>query len=67
LQTLIRSGQVRYFLLSGGGGFGGGPGGGSNQQLVQWVEAHGTVVAASAYGGTGAGGQLYEVSSAAAG
>ncbi|HEY7832165.1 MAG TPA: glycosyltransferase family 39 protein [Ktedonobacterales bacterium] len=73
LRALIRSGQVRYFLLSGGGGVGGGGfgsgpgGGGSNQQLVQWVEAHGTVVAASAYGGTGAAGQLYEVSSAAAG
>jgi 4-amino-4-deoxy-L-arabinose transferase-like glycosyltransferase len=67
LQALIRSGQVRYFLLSGRDGGFGGPGSSGNAQLVQWVEAHGTLVAASAYGAVAASaGQLYVVSSAAA-
>jgi 4-amino-4-deoxy-L-arabinose transferase-like glycosyltransferase len=67
LKALIRSGQVKYFLLMGGAGGAGGAGGGSsNSQLVQWVEANGTLISASAYGGS-AGGQLYYVSPSAAG
>jgi 4-amino-4-deoxy-L-arabinose transferase-like glycosyltransferase len=64
LKALIRSGQVKYFLLSGGGF--GGPGGSGNSRLVQWIEANGTLISASAYGGS-AGGQLYYVSLSAAG
>ena len=59
LQTLVRAGQVRYFLLAGGGaGFGGGGAGSSNSQLVQWIEAHATLVSVG-------GVQLYAISSAA--
>jgi 4-amino-4-deoxy-L-arabinose transferase-like glycosyltransferase len=58
LRALIRAGQVRYFLVSGGGGFGGPGGASANSQLIQWIEAHGTVVPASAYGGTTPGGSL---------
>jgi hypothetical protein len=46
-------------LLSGDGGFGGLGGDSSNSQLVQWVQAHGTLISV---GGT----QLYYVSRAAA-
>jgi 4-amino-4-deoxy-L-arabinose transferase-like glycosyltransferase len=64
LQQLIRSGQLKYFLLSGGGA--GGPGGSGNSALIAWVESHGTVVPSSDYGGA-AGGTLYLVTSSAAG
>jgi 4-amino-4-deoxy-L-arabinose transferase-like glycosyltransferase len=57
LKTLIREGQVKYFLL-GGGGFGGG----GNSALVQWIEANTSQVPASAYGGSS--GTLYVVTSA---
>ena len=46
-----------------GGGFGGGPGGSSRSTVAAvdaWVEAHGTEVSSSAYGGSG-GGTLYLV------
>ena len=59
LQTLVRAGQVRYFLLAGGGaGFGGGGAGSGNSQLAQWIEAHATLVSVG-------GVQLYMISSAA--
>ena len=68
LQTLIKEGKVRYFLLNGGNtranGSGsvitvGGPNGSSNSAVV-WVEQNCTTVAASAWqpsgGSTSAGG-----------
>ena len=63
LQSLVASGQVRYFLLSGAG-FGGPGGGSSNSALTQWVTSACSTVSASAYGGSsgngpGSGGQLY--------
>ena len=62
LKTLIRQGQVRYFLAGGGGGgFGGGAG---NAQLVQWIEANFSQVSASAIGGSSTGAQLYVVTAA---
>ena len=57
LQTVIREGQVHYFVLSGGGF--GGIGGSGNSLLTQWIDSHGTVVTV---GGT----VVYYVSSAAA-
>lgn len=57
LQTLIREGQVHYFVLSGGGF--GGIGGSGNSLLTQWIDSHGTVVTV---GGT----VVYYVSIAAA-
>ncbi|MGH2517496.1 MAG: hypothetical protein ACRDHP_17740, partial [Ktedonobacterales bacterium] len=65
LKALIRAGTVRYFLLSGGSGpGGGGPGGSGNAQLTQWITANCAQVAASAYGGSSADGQLYVCTSA---
>jgi 4-amino-4-deoxy-L-arabinose transferase-like glycosyltransferase len=66
LKTLIREGQVKYFLLSGRGGSFGGSG---NSQLVQWIEANCSQVASNAYGGSSAagdfgGGSLYACTSA---
>jgi 4-amino-4-deoxy-L-arabinose transferase-like glycosyltransferase len=57
LQALVSSGQVHYVLLGGGGG---GPGGNqagnaSRSAIEQWVTATGTVVPASAYGGSSSG------------
>jgi 4-amino-4-deoxy-L-arabinose transferase-like glycosyltransferase len=66
LEAMVRTGTIRYFLLDGaGGGFGGAGGTGGNAQLVQWIEANCTQVAASAYGGSSTGGgTLYVCSSA---
>jgi 4-amino-4-deoxy-L-arabinose transferase-like glycosyltransferase len=64
---LVAQGKVHYVLVGGGGGgpggAGGGPGGGSStgSSVLAWVEAHGTKVPASAYGGSSAGGTLYRV------
>ena len=68
LQALVRAGTVRYFLLDGGGfgglsGGGGGAGGG-NAQLTQWVTSSCAQVSTSDYGGSGAGGSLYDCASA---
>jgi hypothetical protein len=52
LQALVRSGQVRYFLL-GGGGFGGPGGGANNSALTAWVQANCQAVSASAAGTSG--------------
>jgi 4-amino-4-deoxy-L-arabinose transferase-like glycosyltransferase len=65
LRQLIRSGQLKYFLLAGGGS--GGPSGSGNGVLIAWIEAHGTVVSASMYGATSADGTLYLVTPSAAG
>jgi 4-amino-4-deoxy-L-arabinose transferase-like glycosyltransferase len=64
LARLVANGTVQYFLVQSGGM-------GGNSSLMQWVQAHGTVVPASQYetSSTGtAGGQttLYYVSSSAA-
>ena len=67
LAALVKSGQVKYFLLSSFGG--GGSGGGSQSALVTWIEQHSTVVPSSQWqssstsnssGGFGGGEQLYE-------
>jgi 4-amino-4-deoxy-L-arabinose transferase-like glycosyltransferase len=73
LQALVATRQVRYILLGGGGP------GGSNSEITSWVQAHGTAVDASAYGGQSGsatrggfggpggfgGGTLYDLSGAA--
>jgi 4-amino-4-deoxy-L-arabinose transferase-like glycosyltransferase len=74
LAKLVASGRVHYFLVQSGG-MGGMGGGGNNSALMQWVQAHGTVVPTSQYkgsststsGGFGQGATLYYVSSSAAG
>lgn len=52
LQTLVREGQIRYFLLGGGGGPGGsgGSGGSRNSAVEQWVTSNCTTVTDSAAG-----------------
>ncbi|HET8905402.1 MAG TPA: glycosyltransferase family 39 protein [Ktedonobacterales bacterium] len=66
LEAMVRSGTIRYFLLDGAGsGFGGAGGTGGNAQLVQWVAANCTQVAASAYGGASTGGGTLYVCSTA--
>jgi len=57
LQALVSSGQVHYVLLGGGGGGpGGSPAGNASRSAIeQWVTATGTVVPASAYGGSSSG------------
>jgi hypothetical protein len=67
LAKLVAGGTVHYFLVQAGGM-------GGNSALMQWVEAHGTVVPASEYGasssqavsGGGQGTTVYYVSSSAA-
>jgi 4-amino-4-deoxy-L-arabinose transferase-like glycosyltransferase len=49
LQQLVAEKEVRYILV-------GGQGGGSSSAITQWVEANGTAVDASAYGGQSGGG-----------
>jgi 4-amino-4-deoxy-L-arabinose transferase-like glycosyltransferase len=66
-EALVRTGKVHFVYLGGSGGAGG-PGGRSSttSSIEQWLTEHGTVVEASAYGGS-TGGTLYEVSPASAG
>ncbi|MFC4056922.1 glycosyltransferase family 39 protein [Planomonospora corallina] len=52
LAGLVSTGRLRYVMPGGGRG---GPGGGSSE-VTAWVQANCTVVDASAYGGTAAGG-----------
>ena len=66
-KKLVAEGQVHYVLVSGGGGGGPGGGGGTVSSVMSWVEAHGTKVPASAYGGSTPGGTLYYLSRSAAG
>jgi 4-amino-4-deoxy-L-arabinose transferase-like glycosyltransferase len=68
-EQLVSSGQLRYVLIGGGGGGGGGgfggPGGnGTTGDISSWVTQHGTAVPASAYGGSGSGGTLYDLQGA---
>ncbi|HET6510201.1 MAG TPA: glycosyltransferase family 39 protein [Baekduia sp.] len=55
LAAMVRSGELKYILLSGSGG---GPGGGSSAAISAWVEQHGTAVS----GVSSTGGTLYELS-----
>ena len=64
LQALVRAGTVRYFLLDGGGFGGLSGGGGGNAQLTQWVQSSCAQVSTSDYGGSGAGGSLYDCAAA---
>jgi 4-amino-4-deoxy-L-arabinose transferase-like glycosyltransferase len=55
LAAMVKSGELKYVLLSGNGG---GPGGGSSSAISTWVQAHGkAVTAVSTSAGT-----LYAVS-----
>jgi 4-amino-4-deoxy-L-arabinose transferase-like glycosyltransferase len=56
LQSLVRSGQLRYVLVGGGGG---GPAGGS-QSVTSWVTQHGSLVSSSESGTSG----LYDLTGA---
>jgi 4-amino-4-deoxy-L-arabinose transferase-like glycosyltransferase len=67
LAALVKSGQVKYFLLSSTGGFG--PGGGGQSALITWIKQHSKVVpskewqsssTSSRSGGFGGTEQLYE-------
>ncbi|HMD46782.1 MAG TPA: glycosyltransferase family 39 protein [Acidimicrobiales bacterium] len=60
-EALVAEGQVHYVLVSGAGSGGPGGRGSTISTVLRWVETHGTVVAASAYGGSSAGGTLYRV------
>ncbi|MCP2343258.1 glycosyltransferase family 39 protein [Actinomadura rupiterrae] len=62
LQSYVRSGKLRYIVLSEGGM---GPGGrGTSEAVAAWVRQHGTLVQPAEYGGTstssapGAGGPM---------
>jgi 4-amino-4-deoxy-L-arabinose transferase-like glycosyltransferase len=57
LQSLVRSGQLRYVLAGGGGG---GPAGGGSQSVMSWVTQHGRLVSSSESGTSG----LYDLSGA---
>jgi hypothetical protein len=68
-KAMVAAGEVHYVLVSGGSGGGpGGPGGrsGTVSSILSWVEAHGTVVSSSAWGGSSSAGTLYVVSASAA-
>jgi 4-amino-4-deoxy-L-arabinose transferase-like glycosyltransferase len=58
VQQLVRSGQLRFFLLGGGGfgggGFGGAGGTSTTQRIATWVRSTCTTVPAKDYGGTAA-------------
>lgn len=60
LAALVKSGQVKYFYVSGGGMGGGREG---NSSLTTWITENGTEIPASEWQGTGgtASGTLYEV------
>jgi 4-amino-4-deoxy-L-arabinose transferase-like glycosyltransferase len=67
-ERLVADGQVRYLLVDGagagaggGGGFGGPGGQGSTGSIATWAAAHGKVVSAASYGGSGT---LYDLSGA---
>ncbi|MEW2358921.1 glycosyltransferase family 39 protein [Spirillospora sp. NPDC029432] len=49
LQRYVESGQLRYILIGEGRG---GPGGGGSSEVTAWVRKNGTLVDASAYGGS---------------
>ncbi|BCG57140.1 hypothetical protein PUR_05650 [Paenibacillus sp. URB8-2] len=60
LAALVKSGQVKYFYVSGGGMGGGREG---NSSLTAWITENGTEITASEWQGTSgtASGTLYEV------
>ena len=60
-QSLVASGQVRFLLVGGGGPGGGGGRPGAGGSISQWAIENGTLVPATAYGGT-ATGTLYDLS-----
>jgi 4-amino-4-deoxy-L-arabinose transferase-like glycosyltransferase len=71
LAALVKSGEVRYFLLNGSGV--GGPGGSSQSALITWITQHSKVVSSSqwqssstssGFSGLGGAEQLYEITSA---
>jgi len=65
VQQLVKSGQLKFFLLDGaGGGFGGGGRGGTStvSSIESWVEQTCQTVPASDYGGGTATGTLYACS-----
>ncbi len=68
LAELVEQGKLRFVMLSGAGGGGaiggrGGPGGngGGNTATIQAIEQVGKVVDSSQYGGSSAGGTLYDL------
>jgi len=70
LAALVKSGEVRFFLLNGSGG--GGPGGSSQSALITWITQHSKVVSSSQWqssstsstsSGPGGAEQLYEITS----
>jgi 4-amino-4-deoxy-L-arabinose transferase-like glycosyltransferase len=68
-ETLVATGQLHYVFLGGSGG-GAARGGGSSSTtsaIQQWLTQHGTVVKASAYGGSSSGGTLYSVTPSSVG
>ena len=72
-EKLVAEGKVHYVMVSGTvqatGPSAGGAGSSTVTAVEAWVRRHGTVVSASAYGGSGGngGGTLYNVSTSAAG
>ncbi len=71
LAALVKSGEVRYFLLNGSGS--GGPGGSGQSTLITWITQHSKVVSSSQWqsgstsstsNGFGGSEQLYEITSA---
>jgi 4-amino-4-deoxy-L-arabinose transferase-like glycosyltransferase len=62
-EHLVTQGKVRYVLVSSGGGFGGRGGNSAVSTVLSWVEAHGTEVPTSRWGGS-VSGTLYEVTPA---
>ena len=71
LAALLKSGEVRYFLLNSSGN--GGPGGSGQSTLISWITQHSKVISSSqwqsgstssASNGFGGSEQLYEITSA---
>ncbi|HXX79208.1 MAG TPA: hypothetical protein VEI53_11985, partial [Ktedonobacteraceae bacterium] len=71
LAALVKSGEVKYFLLNGTGS--GGPGGNGQSTLITWITQHAKVVSSSEWqsgstsstsNGFGGSEQLYEITSA---
>ncbi|WP_248962724.1 ArnT family glycosyltransferase [Sphaerisporangium perillae] len=58
LEQYVSSGQLKYILLGGGMG---GPDRGGDNEITTWVQANGTVVDPSEYGGTDTGQPLYKL------
>ena len=71
LAALVKSGEVRYFLLNSSGN--GGPGGSGQSTLISWITQHSKVISSSQWqsgsasstsSGFGGSEQLYEITSA---